>query len=263
VNPQLPDLALPWPIGRTALALIAIREGCHLTAYLCPAGRYTCGWGQTGPDIHEGTTWTQEYADQRLLQTLTGLAREVREACTVAPNQNQLGAMVSLAYNIGMGWKGTKKPAGAKDGFRQSTVLRQHNAGNFDAAAGAFKLWNKAGGKVLSGLTSRRLAEAALYAQPLRGAAPAPMPQEVDAESKLTASPIAQAGGATVATGAISVFGVFADQVAVLKGYVATVKGFIVDTVGIPADAVLPVLLIVAGGVVIYWRWRQRQEGFA
>ena len=66
-------------------------------------------------------------------------------------SQEQFDAMVCLTYNIG--------PAA----FARSTVLRKHNAGDFPAAAKAFLMWNKAGGKVLRGLTRRREAEAALY----------------------------------------------------------------------------------------------------
>jgi lysozyme len=59
--------------------------------------------------------------------------------------------MVALAYNIGLA------------GFRRSSVLHHHNAGNKAAAGNAFRLWNKAGGKVLAGLTRRREAERLLY----------------------------------------------------------------------------------------------------
>jgi GH24 family phage-related lysozyme (muramidase) len=59
--------------------------------------------------------------------------------------------MVSLTYNIGAA------------GFARSTVLRRHKMGDYDGAAKAFLWWNKAGGRVLRGLTRRREAEAALY----------------------------------------------------------------------------------------------------
>jgi lysozyme len=44
-------------------------EGCQLKAYRCPAGIWTCGWGQTGADIKKNTVWTQGYADYRLSQS--------------------------------------------------------------------------------------------------------------------------------------------------------------------------------------------------
>jgi lysozyme len=59
--------------------------------------------------------------------------------------------MVSLSYNIGLG------------NFATSTVLKRHRLGNYAMAANAFRLWNKAKGKVLPGLTKRREDERALY----------------------------------------------------------------------------------------------------
>lgn len=61
-------------------------------------------------------------------------------------SQKQFNAMVSLAFNIGLG------------GFERSTVLRQHNAGNRDAAADAFLMWD-----VPSMLRPRREKERLLY----------------------------------------------------------------------------------------------------
>ncbi len=64
---------------------------------------------------------------------------------------NMLGAMVSLAYNIGLG------------AFGKSSVLKNHLARRYANAAASFNLWNKGGGKVLPGLVRRRAAEAVLY----------------------------------------------------------------------------------------------------
>lgn len=254
---KLPDPSLAWPIAMAGVALIAEREGCRLRAYRCPAGVWTCGWGETD-GVGPNTVWTQAYADQRFCDSLTERTEAVRAACTVEPTPHQLAALVSLAYNIGAA------------GFRKSTVLRQHNAGNTAAAARAFSLWNKARnpstGKLeeLSGLTARRAAEAALYLQPHHDDQPAAMPQSVEAESKPAAGPIA-ASGATVATtgGLIAALGPLGDQIAAVKGALAAAKGLIVDTLGVPADWVLPLLLIGAGIVIVRYRLRQRAEGWA
>lgn len=66
-------------------------------------------------------------------------------------SQNQFDTMVCLAYNIGI------------SAFRQSTVLKQHTAANYQLATNAFKMWNKGGGVVLSGLVKRRESERSLY----------------------------------------------------------------------------------------------------
>jgi GH24 family phage-related lysozyme (muramidase) len=126
-----PNSSLQWPIPLKAVELIAQAEGCRLKAYRCPAGVWTCGWGET-VGVSPVTAWTQAEADDRLLQSLTGLSLKVLGVCSREPAPNELGVMCSLAYNIGMG------------AFAKSTVLRAHNAGDHQAAARAFSLWDKA-----------------------------------------------------------------------------------------------------------------------
>jgi lysozyme len=76
-------------------------------------------------------------------------------------NDNELGALVSLAYNIGVGEVG-----GAPD-FADSTVRRQLLNGNRTAAADAFRMWRYAGGHIVHGLELRREAERALFLTPV------------------------------------------------------------------------------------------------
>lgn len=267
-----PDPALPWPIPMPAVALCAEKEqgprgGVALKAYLCPAGHWTCGWGDregVGPD----TTWTKEEADRRLCDKLTKLTALVRLSCLEQqPTPNQLGAMVVLAYNIGMGWRAKIKPRGAKDGFLQSTVRRAHNRGDFQAAARSFALWNKAtiNGvfQVVPGLTARRLQEAALYLTPEPHGAVERMPQAVEAESKVAASPIVQGGAITVGAGALEAVKAWGDDLTGLKPMLDTARAMLVDTLGVPPDWILPAVLIGAGLLVVRWRLRQRQEGWA
>lgn len=113
---------------------------------------WTIGWGTTGPDIKQGLNWTQQQCDDRFTQDLTkfavGVANAIGGAATTQP---QFDAMVSFAYNVGIG------------NLTKSTLLKLHKAGDYAAAANQFALWNKAAGKVLPGLTRRRAAEAALY----------------------------------------------------------------------------------------------------
>lgn len=158
-------------ICAAGIKLIQEFEGCKLKAYLDEMADppvWTIGWGDTGPDVREGTIWTQEQADARLMIRLNQeFGPKVLDLCVETPNEHQLAAMTSFAYNVGLGWEGTKKPVGARDGFRQSTLLRKHNAGDFVGAANEFKRWNKAGGVVRAGLTRRRAAEAALYLTPI------------------------------------------------------------------------------------------------
>ena len=113
---------------------------------------WTIGWGSTGPDIGPSTVWTHEQAQERFESHLEHFAGGVEDALGSSPTTaGQLAAMVSLAYNIGLG------------AFRGSTLLKRHKAGQYDAAAREFLRWNRAGGRVMAGLTRRREAEAGIY----------------------------------------------------------------------------------------------------
>jgi GH24 family phage-related lysozyme (muramidase) len=140
-------------VGPRAIALMHAFEGCRLKAYRCPAGIWTIGWGDTGPHVHAGLAWTQEQADAAFAARLErefvpGVAKAIGDAPTTPA---QFGAMVALAYNVGV------------KAFTGSSAAREHRAGNHAAAEAAFHRWNKAGGRVLTGLVRRRAAEAALY----------------------------------------------------------------------------------------------------
>jgi lysozyme len=120
-------------------------EGCRLRAYKCPAGVWTIGYGET-LGVKEGDVWTQEQADARLKQRVFGFMQGVVKRCPkllLEPLERWI-ACTDLAYNIGTG------------AFGASSVCRHTTRGEFDAAARAFLLWNKAGGRVLKGLTVRR-----------------------------------------------------------------------------------------------------------
>lgn len=250
----LPDFGLPWPIPMPAVALIAEQEGLMLKAYRCPAGVWTIGWGETD-GVKPGDVCTKEQADRWLCDDLIDRTRAVKEACTEWPNDNQLGALVSLAYNIGL------------EGLRKSTVLRCHNARDFDAAARAFGLWNKARDPqtkqlvVLRGLTARRAAEMAMYLEPddERDAWKS-MPQAVEAESSLAASPMAQSGAVSLGTGGVvTAAAAFGDQV---KPVIDRAKEF-AGTLGVTPLQALATVLIVVGAVMLYQRYKQRSQGWA
>lgn len=147
--------------SRACLDLIKRFEQCRLHAYLpTPNDVPTIGWGSTGPDIHLGMTWTQAQADARFALDVARFADAVEKLLgDAATTQGEFDAMVSLAYNIGIGSADPNKPGG----FTRSSVLRLHKAGDKAGAAAAFLMWNKQAGKVLNGLTIRRAAEAAMY----------------------------------------------------------------------------------------------------
>lgn len=139
-------------VNHSGLALIKSFEGLRLTAYKCPAGVWTIGYGHTGPDVRPGMVITTQEADALLKGDLDRFESGVDAAIGQTPTtSNQFSAMVSLAFNIGLG------------AFQRSTVLRQHKTGHYNLAAAAFLMWVKGGGRTLPGLVRRRTAERALY----------------------------------------------------------------------------------------------------
>lgn len=139
-------------------AAIKTFEGCPPAVYHGGADRpglLSGGFGHTGADVQAmglGAPVSKELADtwfdRDKLFFIQGVLKEVGDAPTT---QGQGDALTSLAYNIGLGHEAT------------STALREHIAGNYQAAADAFLLWNKANGIENGGLESRREVEAQWY----------------------------------------------------------------------------------------------------
>lgn len=246
-----------WPIPWSAVELMARREDCRLVAYQCIAGVWSIGWGETA-GVTADMRWTEDQADARYLQQVRKYAARVEALCSHEPTPHQLGAMTSLAYNIGLA------------AFAKSTVLRKHNAADFDSAARAFALFNKAriGGalQVVRGLTLRRAAEAALYLTPDDDAPGERMPQAVEPESSIAASPIARGGaltaGAGVATAATTIAGQL-DGANTTLDSVKAIADQAVQFLGLPPGLLLAGVLVGAGWAVWHWRAKQRAEGWA
>lgn len=140
------------------VAVIEFFESLQLKAYPDPAtgGKpYTIGFGTTvypsGAPVRLGDVCTKEQAEKYLLNDLARFEKIVNDAVRVPINQGQFDALVSFTYNLG--------PAN----LLSSTLLKKLNAGDYAGAAGEFKRWNKANGKVMRGLTRRRAAEQCLF----------------------------------------------------------------------------------------------------
>jgi lysozyme len=137
--------------------LIKRFEGLSLIPYLCPASIPTIGYGNTYyPDGKKvkltDPRITQALADKLLESLLPLYEKAVDSFCRDDINQNQFDALVSLAYNIGVG------------NLQKSTLIKKVNLNPKDVRiADEFLKWNKANGAVLKGLTKRRQAEADLY----------------------------------------------------------------------------------------------------
>ena len=133
-------------ISAASLVAIATHEGYRGNAYQDSVGVPTIGFGETA-GVKIGDKTTPERALVQLLASTEKHADAIRACITVPLYQHEFDAYVSLAYNIGTG------------AFCRSTLVKKLNAGDYSGACSEIKRWNRAGGKVLPGLITRREAE--------------------------------------------------------------------------------------------------------
>ena len=137
--------------SQKGIDLIKRFEGVVLKVYKDAVGLPTIGYGHLIKKGEVFTTLTQQQAEELLAKDLKQFEEGISTSVKVALTQNQFDALVSFAFNLGMG------------NVNSSTLLRKLNAGDIQGAANEFVRWNKAGGKTLAGLTRRRLAEKELF----------------------------------------------------------------------------------------------------
>lgn len=131
-------------------------EGLYLRPYLCPAGVATVGYGSTfyedGSRVQlTDPAITKDRAEELLvLQLRKTFLPGVLRLCPAVDTPARLGALIDFTYNLGVG------------ALKSSTLRKRVNAADWDAVPGELLKWDKAGGRVLRGLTLRRQAEAAL-----------------------------------------------------------------------------------------------------
>ena len=152
-------------------------EGCRAKPYLCPAHIWTIGYGHVlyqeqirlpmvrveGKDIpmirkemplkpEDSRVWSKNEIEELFAADVANFERGVlRLVPTVAGKQGSFDALVSFAFNAGLG------------NLQRSTIRMKANRGDWEGAAEAFMAWTKGGGKVLPGLIKRRVAEKALF----------------------------------------------------------------------------------------------------
>lgn len=150
-----------------ALPLIREYEGFNAKPYLCPAGKWTIGYGTTRyPDgrkvAKDDKPISPVEAERFLCASCSRVLQSLRPLLTRTPGLHQAAALLCLAYNVGVGARD-----GVKGDLADSTLLAKFNAGDTAGAADQFPLWDKAhvGGKLvtLPGLTRRRQSERALF----------------------------------------------------------------------------------------------------
>jgi lysozyme len=149
------------------IEMIKHDEGVVMRPYQCPALLWTVGVGHVIDPMHarvkladrkalpipEGwdRTFSMDEVNAILKKDLNRFETGVMRLCPKTTKQSQFDALVSFAFNVGLG------------NLQNSTLRMKHNREEFGAAAEEFLKWNKAGGKVLKGLDKRRRGEKALY----------------------------------------------------------------------------------------------------
>jgi lysozyme len=141
--------------SQVGINLIKHYEGFYSKPYRCPAGLWTIGYGHVINDgrnlpVDCDRVFSIGEIDALLIADLKRFERGVSLYCPVQLTQNQFDCLVSFSFNLGLGT------------LQRSTVRQKVNRGDIDGAAKVLLQYNKAGGKVLKGLTLRRIDEAKL-----------------------------------------------------------------------------------------------------
>jgi len=137
-----------------ALSKIKQWEGLRLNSYQDSGGVWTIGYGHTSDAVFKvaaGQAITEAKALELLRLDLKEAEEAIDRAVKVPLNDNQFGALVSFAFNVG------------NRSFLKSPLLKKLNSGQYDAVPTELAKWNKDGGKVVQGLVNRRAAEAGLW----------------------------------------------------------------------------------------------------
>lgn len=154
-------------VGQAGINLIKEFEGCRLTAYKCPAGVWTIGYGHTA-GVKRGMTITQAQADKYLVEDCQKFADYVDNKAYVPftnqLNSNQRDALISFAYNCGPG--------------SLKTLCEKRD---ISQVAAALLLYNKANGQVLAGLVRRRQAERDLFNKAVKSSSSSTSKKETEA----------------------------------------------------------------------------------
>ncbi len=134
--------------SETAIEKIKEFEGLRLSAYRCPSGVLTIGYGHTGADVKPSMTITEEEADSLLREDLKMVETAVNKL-GICARQCEFDALVSFAFNLGiLALKGSTLLKCIERGDGKREIQRQ------------FRRWVYSGGKVLAGLVKRREWEA-------------------------------------------------------------------------------------------------------
>lgn len=138
-------------ISQKGIDLIKHFEGLELAAYRDSVGVLTIGYGHTGADVKPGMEISTAEAERLLKDDLARFEMGVMDLVKVPLKQGQFDALVSFAFNLGLG------------NLKSSTLLRKLNAGDASGASYELQRWVYAGKEKLAGLVRRRETERVLF----------------------------------------------------------------------------------------------------
>ena len=125
-------------------------------------GKYDIGYGHLIDPKDHPMVITKEQAHEMLMEDIAYIEDKIDSLVTVFITRNERDALITFAYNVGVGHKDRDDPT--KDiGFAGSTLLERLNEGDYNGAADEFKRWNRSQGRVILGLTKRRAAEEDMF----------------------------------------------------------------------------------------------------
>jgi len=233
--------------SQAGIDLIKKYEGLRLTAYYCPAGKLTIGYGHTSaagnPIVSKGMAITEEEAEQILRNDLVSIESEVERLVKYPVLQNQFDALVSFQYNTGA--------------LGRSTLLKRINDGRFADVPAEFMKWINADGRPLPGLIRRRREEAKMWRgidtnEPVNTNESRFTPDMPKASKSMMSS---KEGNAAAIAGSASVLGV-ANEVTSGVQDATDIVTSLTTALGRPTVMVLLVVVIAA---IAIWYFRKRR----
>jgi lysozyme len=237
-------------VSRAAIDIIKQFEGCRLKAYPDPGtggAPWTIGYGHTS-GVSRGMLITQQQAEDFIHIDILKFEKAVDDLVEVDLEQHQFDALVSFAFNCGIG------------NLRSSTLLKMVNSGKFDAVPAQFMKWTRAAGKELPGLVRRRRAEAALW----RGVDETTQLNHNESSSKPDALPPAKTmadskqGNAAFVTGGLAVMGAAKEASNQAKDASDTID--VVTSILSGPNFLILLAIGLLAGAIWYWRYRNMKE---
>jgi lysozyme len=231
-------------------------EGCKLTAYRCPAGILTIGYGHTSaagePKVTEGMTISQADADRILAADMVKFEDNVNALVKVELTQHQYDVLVDFCYNAGKG------------NLASSTLLKCVNAKQFDKVPAELQKWTRGGGKVLPGLVRRRNAESDWWAtggKPIeeheQRTTPDAPPQPTMAQSKQ--------GNTAIATSALGIAGAAktaSDHAQDIVSQAQSANDLFTQAQNLLSNTNFDIMIavVLCGAAIWYWRSKHMEE---